>query len=294
MDRGAAAAKLACLLGPLAAAVVALHAFGEGLNRASTRLLTGKKYGIHEYGAFRVIAARGSDYHRFAANALRLFTDAMIRRHGADLGLQAPDPATSRLTIYLLESREDFEERGLTTAHADLANNGGFFQPVKLEIALRVSSPTRDTTADRRALQHEMMHALMHLAAPRAAWSPWLAEGLAEYFENSRPGQEPPLLGGHTEDHAAELREFFAGPDRLSVEDLLGLDAAAFGAETNRAAYRACHLLVSFLLESPAHRDAFLAYYREEMKEGPVPPRAFASIVGDPGEIDRAWRAWLK
>jgi len=294
MDRKAAAVKTACLLGPLAAAVLGLHVFGEGLGRAALRLSAGSRYDTHDHGAFRIVVRRGSDYHEFAARTLGLFTDAMVRRHGGGLGLRAPDPSTSRVTVYLLESREDLQERGFTTAHADLKNNGGYFQPARLEIALLVSYADKDTTADRKALQHEMMHALMHLAAPRAAWSAWLSEGMAEYFENSRAELDPPVLGGYAKAHVDELREILQGPDRIALPDLLRLETADFRSARNRAAYRASHLLVAFLMESPAVRDRFPAYCGEERKDGPVLPQAFASIVGEPPEIEAAWRAWLK
>ncbi len=294
MDKSAAAVRLAFLIGPLAASILALRLFGEDLNAAFGRLLAGRKYELHDRGAFRIFSLRGSDYHEFAARTLASFTEAMIRRHGEGLRLKAPDPASSRVTVHLLASREDLQERGFTTAHADLKNNGGYFQPVKMEIALLVSYADKETTADRRALQHEMTHALMHLAGPQASWSAWLAEGMAEYFENSRPEQDPPVLGGRWQAHVDELLAHSRDGGGIALSDILGFRPEDFRGDGNRVAYRAAHLLVTFLMESPAYRERFYAYFREELKDGPVAPGAFALIMGDPSGVERDWRAWLK
>jgi hypothetical protein len=284
MARRADALKLASLATPLLVGVLGLHVFGTALGEALGKLRAGGPYEPFSHKEYLVYARAGSHYHEFAATALDTYTRAMLERYGGALRLRPPDTDVRRLTVRLFDTMEDLLAKAPPGAQADVANNSGYFLPEDLVIGIRV---LRDQPADQAGLQHQMTHALLRLAAPQADWSPWLNEGLAEYFERSRPELDPPLFGGH-------YRENLSGPDFVPLADLLRAGAREFGGARNRTFARESHLLVAFLLEAPGYRERFFTYYEKELQEGPVSPETFAECVGDPAAVQADWLSWLR
>jgi hypothetical protein len=274
---------------PFALVVSALHLWGAGLNQAFARLLAGRKYEGRLSAPYHIFARRGSDLHGQAAQTLEEFTRSVAQNARSFFRFRVPDGRALTLTVRLLESHEDLKREGLSDLFPDLANNGGYFNHVTRKIALVLGTPGKWTEIDRKGLRHEMTHALMHLSAPDADWSPWLAEGLAGYFENG----SLPRFGGATTEQVEEIRADLR-LDRLPPLDrLLGAGSQAFRDADNRRAYRQSQFLVAFLLESPLYLHRFSEYYEEEFKPGPATIDAFEALVGEFEVVERDWREWF-
>jgi hypothetical protein len=269
MSERARTLKLTFLAAPLAMGIVALHLLGAGFPDRMARALARNRYEAHDYGRFRVFSRRESSYHQFAAQTL----EAFIREAaGASLGLRGPESSRERITVRLLESRDDLDPP------ADvLEPGGGLFLPATLEIVIEVGDyGALNTRRDAAALRHQMTHALLHLNAPRAQWSPWLSEGLAGGFEGARPG----------------ALEASAPPPGWTLQRLLASPLRDFTDREGAIAAAEARSLVSFLARSPHYAARFSAYFAEERRDGPVGPRAFEDLLGRPEDVEREWRAW--
>ena len=274
MSRENAALKLTCLLGPLAAAILSLLAWGEPLRAKADWYWMRKKYTEHRRIGFDIRVRKGSKVHESTAEKLGAFLDATLKQYGRVLALKEPRTVEPPLKITLLETEDHLKPHGFSpSATAD--HQGGRFVPDRWTIVLVVGAGAQHHDADERVLRHQMTHVLLHLAGKKsAAFSPWLEEGLAGYFEDfplpstPRPSSDPlPPLG----------RLLQAGPEELQ----------ATAAEDLRQGAR---LLVAFLLER--HPDRFADYYREDLRPGPAPGNAFKTRVGLPEEIEAEWRDW--
>ena len=260
-SRGSTGTKLACLFVPLAGSILALHAWGDGLRSHADRYWMRRKYQEHRRHGFVFRVRRGSDAHERAAGPTRQFVDGILERHRKELGLADPRAGDFPPVIHLLTSKEDLKPSGFPPETPDLDRAGGAFDPERGAMAVVVGAAKIHQEANATALRHQLVHAMLHAGAPRAAYSPWLVEGLAEHF-----------AGGPSRD---------GDPPRRLYEILTERDAP----------YRSSRLLVEFLLNR--HPDRFAAYCAEERKDDPVPPSVFETALGPLPTLESEWRRWV-
>ncbi len=283
MDRRTAV-KLGFLFGPLAAGILALHFGGPALGRAVSRLRSGPQAEMQEFAACRVYAS-GAGAREEADAILRELAETLASASDGRLGVK---PGAGRLVIRLVERVEDLQAlRGPETP--DTKAQGGWFRPDGLEVALVAPAAARGPETDRR-LRHLLAHALLHQAGPAAEWSPWLHEGLAEYFEEGSRG----LPGRITRRQISGLASLRDSGALIPLELVLQARAEDFAGPRGLQYYGQAHALVAFLFESPSRREEFLEFYREELRAGPVDAGAFEEMVGDPREVERDWLDWLR
>ncbi|MGQ0613442.1 MAG: hypothetical protein ACT4PV_06880 [Planctomycetaceae bacterium] len=123
--------------------------------------------------------------------------------------------------------------------------------------------------AGMEVLRHEMVHfVLARGAGPGEQLSPWLGEGLAQYFETVAPGDRSGL--------APSLRvRLGAIAGAFDPDDLLALqDYGRFVGADGARNYAAALLMTGFLLDRRP-REAFLAYLEKE-RSAEVPARLAA------------------
>ncbi|HKS15890.1 MAG TPA: hypothetical protein VJU16_01105, partial [Planctomycetota bacterium] len=116
-----------------------------------------------------------------------------------------------------------------------------------------------------------------HSGPPDAAWSHWLEEGLATFFETDDKvsgAKKEPLI------RSAARRE------GLTLAGLLQ------GADPRESGFSAAsHSLVAFL-HTDFRADHIRRYVEEERRPGPVAPGTFERIFG--ADVERAWKDFLK
>jgi hypothetical protein len=266
-------ARAAILGGPFALLFLLVRAAAPPLSSWVRNRLAGEGY------ATVLVAGREADYevhaagpdaeaHARAGAALldRALEDVVAA--GAGFGLRAP----ARTVRLMLLEPGDFHGYSGVAVNDELAWNGGFFDPGRLEIALSAGHD------EALGLRHEGTHLLFSIAS-RSGLSSWLSEGLACYFE-----------------HRGLPRRPVAGA--LAVSDVIGASGKDFASAANAAAYRDAELLVTWLLDAagPDVRGAFVRHVRLEMEEGPLgsSPSDFAkSVVGvEPAALDARVAAW--
>ncbi len=127
--------------------------------------------------------------------------------------------------------------------------------------------------AERAVLRHEIVHfAMAQGSSPGERLSPWMGEGIAQYFETVEPGDRSGLAsslrvrlnavaGAYDPDELLELQEY---------ERFVGAEGARN--------YAAALLLTGFLLDRKP-RAAFLAYLEKERSaEPPARVAAFRAL----------------
>jgi len=282
--------KFACLLVPLAGMVLALHAWGTDLGDAFARSRIRLKYRRIDQGPFSIYARRNSAYGEFASRTLDRFTQAMMRVYGGSLRLRRPEAPGFRVTVYLLESKEHLETFGFGELPPDRKDL--YFSPGGTRFAIIVEDGEKQEDRDARALLHGMTHAFLALAGEHASWSPWLAEGMATYFEHSALGESPVRLGGGDPEDIAEMQQIVGTRDFLPLPELLAARESDLRGKWGRHLTREAHLLTAFLIES--HRLEFLEYCQQELQPGPVSPQAFERSLGDPSALESEWIDWIR
>ncbi len=235
---------------------------------------------VHPKGAYTIMVSGESTDPSEVAETLDTFVNQMVGRYGEELHLVKPDPVTSGIKIYILESSDALETFGIQRMNHDLANNGGYFLPAKREIALVV---TGNRTIDNRGLRHEMMHALMHLSRAETDWPNWFAEGMASFFEYSTEDADGWHPGGLIENRPRSGKI-------IPLKDLLGAGGENFTSEDNTLFYRSAQMLIEFLFTR--HQEKLFAFYRKMRKGGGK--EAFTDVFGDPILLENAWRAYMK
>jgi hypothetical protein len=257
--------KLAILATPLAAGILSLHAFGEPAGRSVRAAAAAISYPAREHGTFVIRARRGSDYPAFAAQTLEGFTRSLVA-WGAPLGVVPPP----RVTVLLLDSPDDLERFGLDPAGLE---GGGMADPAAGVIALVSEGRTHHPDHDARALRHCMTRLALAPVLQRTAATPWVAEGLASYFEVTPPGS-----GG------SGLRA--PGDGVPSLAPVLEAAAQDFRGVAGVPLSEAARLWVAFLVEKmPAE---FFSWLR-----APVAER-FEECFGERGGVEARWREWAR
>ena len=102
MNRETTILKLTCLLGPLAAAILSFHAWGEPLRNKADWYWMRKEYTEHHRIGFDIRVRRGSKAHESAEIMLRKFLDTTLLAYGSVMGLKDPrkaDPSHVRRSV---------------------------------------------------------------------------------------------------------------------------------------------------------------------------------------------------
>jgi hypothetical protein len=270
--------------------ILALHAWGADLGDAVARLRIHLKYRRTDQGPFSIYARRSSAYGEFAARTLDRFTQAMMQAYGGSLRLRRPEAPGSRVTVYLLESKEHLETFGFGGLPPDRMDL--YFSPGGARFAIIVGEGEKQEERDGRALLHGMTHALLALAGEHASWSPWLSEGMATYFEHSALGESPLRLGGADPEDIADMQQILGTRDFLPLPELLSARESDFRGKWGKHLTREVQLLTAFLIE--CHHLEFLEYCQQELQPGPVSPQAFERSLGDPAALESEWIDWIR
>lgn len=275
MINGRTAAKLAILLAPFLITVTGLHAFGRRLEGTAERLFKPERDETFHAGPYRIILPRGDQYHTYVRGVVERFVTS-VRQVFPELGV--PDPEEFKpITIHVVESRGDLPRE----LSEDPWSPNTFVMASDRRIGIVVRSTLRDQDEDRARLHHALTHVLLPLGRPDAQWSPWLAEGLAGYFE---AWGAPDTV----------LRVSEGGEAVLPIRRILAARAGDFTGEERKRYARSSHLLVRFLLTPGRYREPFLRYCAEERKPGAVEGVAFNNLVADDLEaLEREWQESL-
>jgi hypothetical protein len=187
-------------------------------------------------------------------------------------------------------------------------------------IALQTDFAAPDDLPD--ALVHEATHQLtqMTLLGPGVYGSPWLMEGLAEYYGNmkSEPktGYQPGRFGGKgtwlfhdganrgrgvrggmREDELKQYRKELSKGVAAPVEVLVGMrDPAQFLSEGSLMRYTASWMLVHFLMqgEGGRHRAGFMRYIAKEAAGEPGAAAFYEALGLQPDELQKAFEDHVK
>ncbi|HLY75392.1 MAG TPA: hypothetical protein VKU80_14825 [Planctomycetota bacterium] len=260
--------KVGLLLGPLVAATLALHAWGDGAAEHLGRRVDRWQFPEVSLPPFLLRVPRTvSD--SWAAKVLGEFPDECIRSTGALLDLHRPSP-----TVQVILLGPDSGSRRLAGERGEaLKENESLYDPERRAIVVRMERNIEQkqvSSALRRGIAR-----LLLAETGSARWYPWLAEGLVGLLDNSR---------------ADDLRA--AGEDLPALDPLITAREADFRS-LDRAAYaRAARLLVAYLHETfPVE---FAAYCRASREEGQVRLSRFIDRFADPIREQSAWREWIQ
>ncbi|HEY3225569.1 MAG TPA: hypothetical protein VGK61_01075 [Planctomycetota bacterium] len=252
-DPSRAAVKLAAFLLPAVLLAGALHLWGSDFRGLVVRMLEGGPRTV-ERATFTLRAP-----NRAWANDLTEWTEkgiADLVERGRLLGFRTPDKS---LLIVVLD-----------------APIPPAFNPRENSITLPKKLESKEAYL---RLSNLLTRALLDRAGPPdAAWSPWLKEGLATYFQTSEK-----IVGSRKDDLMRQAA------DRLESLSLQGL---LQGSEAQSSGFSAAsHSLVAYLFVD--HQEGKLReYFDEERKPGPVATGTFERIFGP--DIERDWKESLK
>ena len=270
--------KGVALIAPFSLLLLTMILFGGPASRFFLGIFSG--YEVYKQGPYTILNSEGESSPDWAANTLHQFTTQIVRNFGGQLHIQDPDPNTSGIKIYLLESSDELEKFGLQRMNRDLEHNGGYFLPSKREIALVL---TGNREIDQQGLRHEMMHALMYLSRPEVEWPNWFSEGMATFFENS--------FSDGTDWHPGGLPATSPKKeDPIPLKELLKARGTEFTSEENQRFYQSARLLIEFLFRE-RRESLFNFYTRIWNEEG---DSAFSKSFGDPSDLETEWRTYLK
>jgi hypothetical protein len=284
--------KLAIVLVPLALALAAMHVFLPGCAHRREAGLLGANYASQDLGRFQIVLPRGSTLAPVIARGMEAFTAALYAEYGQALTLQ---PITDRITIRLFASKEDLGRFAGSRLKQDLSDADGFYDPVSWSIAIALR-PGQDPLA---TLFHEATHLLMDRSATLGTpdWSPWLAEGMAVFFEHSAVAGGRLLVGGLDRRVAAHVLALARQGRHVPLRQLVGGDRQLFRSDAAPLCYEESGLLVAYLLTGAGRpaREAFLRYIDFERQPGPTPPGTLESSLGVPlDSLERNWLAFLQ
>jgi len=286
----AAALVLAAILG-------AMHLILPGLARRREQQILGANYVIVETDRVRLAlprlpkAPQEALAQRLAAD-FEGFTTALYRTYGEPLDLH---PVEDRITIRVFATHADLVKFAGRHMKQDLSHAGGFYDPASWSIALTLRPPRELLPV----LYHEATHLIMDRSARAGspAWSLWLAEGMAVYFEHSGVVGGRPRLGGADRRKAAAVWALARQRRHIPLAQLVRGGPALFRGKLASLAYTEAGLLVAYLLEGAAGtlRQPFFRYVDLERRPGPCPPQALEASLGvslDTLETD--WLNFLK
>lgn len=197
-------------------------------------------------------------------------------------------PLTQGMKIFFTQDLDVFQREAQVKTGSKLPFSEGYFYWPANEIGIYAGGKTPQAVLP--ALSHELTHAMMRYSfAEDPRFSPWLAEGVAQWCETDRPQNQ---LGFKDLGRLRRVSEEFR-PGGLA--GLVRADLSRFQGEANRWYYDGAYALVCFLLETPDLRQKFIDYYDEEA--GPDQPdreALFKRTIGEFEPIELRWAQWLK
>lgn len=191
-----------------------------------------------------------------------------------------------RMVVVIFNEPEMIQEyagRDITKNRAVVENMGGYTDPSynAVFVPLDAGSPT---------LRHELVHLVMETATEGLVrFSPWVMEGLAQYFETFDPPTAPKL--------PARVKAFArtAGGGRgIDIKRLLRLqDYTRFVTEDGQRNYLEALVLVAFLMEERP-RSVLRGYLDVERSQRNDRYEEFVRVVGGPdGKLSADLRRYL-
>jgi len=259
--------KTALLVGPLLAATLALHAWGDGAAERVGRRVDLWQYPEVPQPPFLLRLPRTvSD--AWSLKVLREFPDECIRSYGALLDLHRPPP-----TVQVVLLGSDSSSLRLAGEHGQaLKVNESLYDPERRAIIVRME-PNIEQGQVTTALHRGIARLLLYESGS-ARWAPWLAEGLIGLLDQSR---------------AADLK---AAPEDLpALELVLSAPESDFHSRNGASYARAARLLVAYLHETAPIE--FAAYCRAS-REGPVRLSRYVDRFSDTIREQSAWRDWIQ
>jgi len=225
---------------------------------------------------------------RTAGEHVARFRQALVTWFSDLVGKGGPQ-RTAVVLFSTLARLQAFHGRGQLVQTGDQVRPEGFTDPTTGAIFL----PPESGDA---VLRHETVHLVMAGSwGPFVEFSPWVKEGLAQFFERYDPDRGAAGPRPLDAPHRSWLREYL--PDgRPDLDRLLALDdyARFTGPEAPRN-YAEAHLLVCFLFECRP-RESLARYIAAERQLGTPDRRrqAFADCFGeDTGRLEAEFGAWL-
>ncbi|MEM8885272.1 MAG: DUF1570 domain-containing protein [Planctomycetota bacterium] len=198
------------------------------------------------------------------------FRDALVAQYGPLFG-----EISDQKMVVLIFSRDgmvqEFAGRDEVLDRKSMEDVLGYTDPMRNLIVLPPES-------DFVTLRHEMVHLQMKMALGlQSRFSPWLSEGLAQYFESFEP-PEPVRIAPET--RARWGRKL--GADPIDVMRLLTMqDYRRFLQQDGQRNYFESLVLTAYLMESyPLER--MVAYLEFERRGGGDRVAAFRAIFEDP------------
>ncbi|MEN8148549.1 MAG: hypothetical protein ABFS86_01930 [Planctomycetota bacterium] len=278
--------RIAVVVVPVMLVLGVLHHFGPDLRRARMVSDLPDGYGVlREIPEYAIYGELENDRAVVASEVLERFTAAVKSEFGRNFRLEPPG---SRVDVIVFSSHGDLSDYGRARFRTDFDRNGGFYVPSDRVLAV---IDRGDFEAMLRALFHEGTHLMLDTWVEGAghAWSLWLNEGIATWFEDSRIDGRGIRLGGVSPGTLSVLRR----GGWIPLPRLLRATPEDFRGESNSLFYSESCLLVDFLMREEC-RPRFAEYFEKERKPGPVRPGVFREILGDPEALDADLRAWLR
>lgn len=258
----------------IAGSAAVLAGLTVGLPRLSAWMRRGGNgLSVAESDYFEVHAADAAGAADLGRKADR-FVREMAGQY-ASLGFVVPqDP----VPVYLFPAHEDFARHARFRTGSGLENNGGYFSPAEMAIAL--------VGTDETALRHELTHLLAHVAWPGADLTPWFSEGHAQWHEAGPRGGIPVVA-------LAACRHLYADRPLPPIDLLVELDRGAFTAAGNSDAYALVAILYSWLAtERP---EALARITRLELQPGTPSAQQFSAALKEDLEGARNdWERWFR
>ncbi len=222
-----------------------------------------------------------------------------------------PGEAPSR--IYLFWSYYKYNQLFSGKERFDEFRTTGHYRGYLDTIVVHTDGTATADLAD--VLVHEAAHQLIgnRLFGDGATPSPWVSEGLAEYFAYTRQNDDgtfdagaigpksvwpfrsgKPAKSGMARGRRDAAVRRFAKAEDWSVDDLLRATPASFYGEAVQANYGAAWMLVHYLFhgEDGRHADAFARWLRDEAAAGPPAATLYEALGTDAATLDDAYRRY--
>jgi hypothetical protein len=267
LHRGAV--KLAAILVPALLLIGGLRVFGSGL-RAAVRHVTTPRTIVDPDSGHEWIMPRDYRHEREVKDFVPRFLSWVSDERAGPFRLTHNRLPKLRFHLY------DQAPPGAGPTHA-----GGAFSAADRAVLVDLAGDPAAAEV-KTALAHGLAHALLHYHAPDAQWSPWLVEGIAQYYEAHEPGTIAwrPL---RIRDISKDVKPGF-------LESLLKMEALP----ADRLHAHASYALVCYLLHgNETLRRRLGEYYAKEMEPGRAARAAFEAAFGPLAEFEAAWIDWL-
>ena len=225
--------------------------------------------------------------HSIRSNQLLLLSDFQIpKRHPLLLDLERLQaeirssldlpPQRDDVVVYLFGDQAAYR-RFLDATYPKLPGRRAYFVGTSYELAVYTFWGERV----REDLRHEYTHGVLHACLNHVPL--WLDEGLAEYFEVPRPGQQ-------RADYATQLAQAL---DKGWRPDLKRLELLSDFSQMRRIDYQEAWTWVHFMLHaSPETREVLLSYLND-LRHSTLPESLHERLQRVHPEIEQRMLAYL-